>query len=80
MLISASFSSLLAIWLWHETEMREQALAPEQVQTVAGNLDACEKRGVDTPFGRLGCSTSAAKAGPVRQVRAGGALFISPQN
>jgi hypothetical protein len=55
---------------------REGAAAPSMVQTTMQDSAECGQSGIDTPFGRLGCSERVSQT-ETRQQQAGGALFIT---
>ncbi len=56
----------------------EAAPDPTMVETVAGARAGCAARGLDTPFGRLGCDISANSSSSwTRRTTSGGAVFIS---
>ncbi len=57
---------------------KQRELAPEAIETVAAQRADCEARGLDTPFGRLGCDAEAQEQNVwQKRTAAGGALFIS---
>ncbi|HHB81698.1 MAG TPA: hypothetical protein ENK83_08165, partial [Aliiroseovarius sp.] len=72
LLITASFSTLLAVWVWRQQQIDQSA--PVLLDTVYTSAQICEERGLDTAMGRLGCDPEANATGPTRSTRAGGAL------
>ena len=57
---------------------RQAELVPTDVETVSAQRADCDARGLDTPFGRLGCDAEAQQQNVwQKRTTAGGALFIS---
>ncbi len=76
-LVVTSISLLISIGFMRHLE-KQAELIPSDIQTVAAELASCEARGIDTPFGRLGCDTEASdQVSWQKRTGAGGALFIS---
>ena len=76
-LVVTSVSLLVSIGLMRHFQTQSEP-APSSIETVAAQRTACEARGLDTPFGRLGCDAQAQQQTSwQRRSGAGGALFIS---
>jgi len=57
---------------------QQAELVPTDIETVSAQLADCDSRGLDTPFGRLGCDAEAQQQNVwEKRTTAGGALFIS---
>ncbi len=76
-LVVTSLSLLVSAAVLRHLQERD-ALIPTDIETVAAERADCDARGLDTPFGRLGCDSEAQdQAVWQRRTTAGGALFIS---
>lgn len=75
LLITASLSTLLAIWVWRQQQLDQ--MLPIFLDTEYTSAQICEENGLDTAMGRLGCDPDKDHTGSTRSTRAGGALFIS---
>ncbi len=77
-LVVTSLSLLVSAGVLRHFQKQREELTPEAVETVAARRASCEARGLDTPFGRLGCDAEAQDQTVwQKRTRAGGALFIS---
>lgn len=76
-LVVTSISLLVSVGFMRHFQ-RQAELVPTNIETVSAQLDDCDARGLDTPFGRLGCDTEAQQQNIwEKRTTPGGALFIS---
>ncbi len=76
-LVVTSISLLVSAGAIRHFQAQSESM-PTDVETISAQRTACEARGLDTPFGRLGCDPQAQQQTSwQRRSGAGGALFIS---
>lgn len=74
-LIMASLAMITAMFAMNLVQNQKESSTPEAISTVGAGISDCQGRGIDTAFGRLGCSNRAKT--PNRRITTGGAVFLS---
>ncbi len=75
LLITASFSALLAIWLWHDSEADKRAQRPAAIETAAAEVQSCP--GQDAADATGGCMPSDAATAMVTRSDSGSISLLT---
>ncbi len=77
-MIATSLSMVFSMVAFIQFQKLQADEGPENISTAGAEMASCQSRGIQTAFGRLGCSNNSKISN--RRIMPGGAVFLSAKS